>query len=65
LLAGEDGRLLGANLAGPWAAELIYTLALAIHAGATLEDLQAARAVHPTLSEALNWAAFATETVKP
>jgi glutathione reductase (NADPH) len=65
LLAGEDGRLLGAHLAGPQAAELIYTLALAIHAGTTLEDLQAARAVHPTLSEALNWASFATQTVRP
>jgi pyruvate/2-oxoglutarate dehydrogenase complex dihydrolipoamide dehydrogenase (E3) component len=65
LLAGEDGRLLGAHLAGPQAAELIYTFALAIHAGAMLEDLQAARAVHPTLSEALNWASFATQTVRP
>lgn len=65
LLAGEDGRLLGAHLAGPHAAELIYTLGLALRAGATLDDLQTARAVHPTLSEALNWAAFATETVTP
>jgi glutathione reductase (NADPH) len=65
LLAGEDGRLLGAHLAGPQAAELIYTLGLAIRAGATLDDLRTARPVHPTLSEALNWAAFATETVTP
>jgi glutathione reductase (NADPH) len=65
LLAGEDGRLLGAHLAGPQAAELIYTLAVALRAGAMLEDLQGARAVHPTLSEALNWASFATETVTP
>ena len=65
LLAGEDGRLLGAHLAGPQAAELIYTLALALRAGATLDDLQTARAVHPTLSEALNWASFTTETVTP
>ena len=65
LLAGEDGRLLSAHLAGPQAAELIYTLALALRAGATLDDLQTARAVHPTLSEALNWASFTTETVTP
>ena len=65
LLAGEDGRLLGAHLAGPQAAELIYALAVALGAGAMLEDLQGARAVHPTLSEALNWASFATETVTP
>ena len=65
LLAGEDGRLLGAHLAGPQAAELIYTLGLALRAGATLDDLREARPVHPTLSEALNWAAFATETVTP
>ncbi len=65
LLAGEDGRLLGAHVAGPQAAELIYTLGLAIRAGATLDDLQNARPVHPTLSEALSWAAFAVETVTP
>jgi len=65
LLAGEDGRLLGAHLAGPQAGELIYTLGLALRAGATLDDLRTARPVHPTLSEALNWAAFATQTVKP
>jgi len=65
LLAGEDGRLLGAHLAGPQAAELIHTLGLAIRAGATLDDLRAARPVHPTLSETLNWAAFAVETVTP
>ena len=65
LLAGEDGRLLGAHLAGPQAAELIYTLGVAIRAGATLEDVRGARPVHPTLSEALNWAAFAVETVTP
>ena len=65
LLAGEDGRLLGAHLAGPQAAELIYALGLALRAGATLDDLREARPVHPSLSEALNWAAFATQTVTP
>ncbi len=65
LLAGTDGRLLGAHLAGPRAAELIYGLAVALRAGATLTDVQDARAVHPTLSEALNWASFAVETVRP
>jgi glutathione reductase (NADPH) len=65
LLAGEDGRLLGAHLACPQAAELIHTLGLAIRAGATLDDLRDARPVHPTLSEALNWAAFSVETVMP
>ena len=65
LLAGADGRLLGAHLAGPQAAELIYALALALRAGATLDDLQRVRPVHPTLSEALNWAAYATQTVQP
>ena len=65
LLAGEDGRLLGAHLAGPQAAELIFTLGLALRAGATLEDLREARPVHPTLSEALNWAAFSVETITP
>ncbi len=63
LLATADGRLLGAHLAGPHAGDLIYTLAVALRAGATLDDLQAARAIHPTLSEALNWASFAVEVV--
>ncbi len=65
LLAEQDGRLVGAHLAGPHAAELIYGLAVAVRAGATLDDVQATRAVHPTLSEALNWASFAVETVTP
>ncbi len=65
LLAGQDGRLLGAHLAGPHASDLIYTMALAMRAGATLEEVQAARPIHPSLSEALNWAAFSVETVTP
>jgi glutathione reductase (NADPH) len=65
LLAGADGRLLGAHLAGPHAGDLIYTLSVAWRAAASLDDLQASRAVHPTLSEALNWASFAVEVVRP
>jgi pyruvate/2-oxoglutarate dehydrogenase complex dihydrolipoamide dehydrogenase (E3) component len=36
-----------------------------MRAGATLDDLQVTRAVHPTLSEALHFASFAVETVAP
>jgi glutathione reductase (NADPH) len=62
LLADETGRLVGAHLAGPHAAELIYAPAVAIRAGVTLPGLQATRAVHPSFAEALNWASFAVET---
>lgn len=65
LLAHRDGRLVGAHLAGPHAGELIYGLAVAVRAGATLGHLQTTRAVHPTLAEALNWAAFTVETIAP
>jgi pyruvate/2-oxoglutarate dehydrogenase complex dihydrolipoamide dehydrogenase (E3) component len=44
---------------------LIYTLAVAPRMGAVLADLQAARAVHATLSEALSWASFAVQRVVP
>ncbi len=43
-----DGRVLGAHLAGPNAAEVIAEAGLAIEMGATLEDL--ALTVHPTPS---------------
>ncbi len=65
LLADEDGRLAGAHLAGPHASELIYTFAVALRAGARLTDVTTARAVHPTLAEALNWASYSVETVTP
>jgi len=64
LFDGED-RLVGGHLAGPSAGELIYALSIAVQARATVADLQRARAVHPTLAEAISWAASSPETVEP
>jgi glutathione reductase (NADPH) len=65
LLFDGDDRLVGGHLAGPSAGELIYALSIAVQAGATVADLQRARAVHPTLAEAISWAAASPETIEP
>jgi dihydrolipoamide dehydrogenase len=48
-----SGFLLGAQIVGPEASELIAELGLAIEMGATLEDVAATIHTHPTLSEAV------------
>lgn len=50
---GDDGRLLGAQIVGPDAAELIGELGVAVEAGLTLEDIATTVHMHPTLSEAI------------
>ncbi len=57
VFAEDDGRLVGAQVAGPTASDLIYALALAIRCGATRDTLRATVGIHPAYSEALNWAA--------
>ncbi|WP_137286670.1 dihydrolipoyl dehydrogenase [Halorussus salinisoli] len=52
-----SGFLLGAQIVGPEASELIAELGLAIEMGATLEDVAATIHTHPTLSEAVMEAA--------
>ncbi len=54
-----DEKLLGAQLIGPEAGELIHELIAAIYFGAKLSDLQNMIHIHPTLAEAINSAAFA------
>jgi len=54
----ETGFLLGAQVVGPEASELVAEATLAIEMGATLEDLAATVHVHPTLSEAVHEAAM-------
>ena len=51
---GEDGFILGAQIVGPEASELIAELTVAIEMGATLEDVAATVHIHPTLSEAVH-----------
>ena len=55
---GTDGFVLGGQIVGPEASELVAELGLAIEMGATLEDVAATVHVHPTLSEAVHEAAM-------
>lgn len=49
-----NGRLLGAQLAGGGAAEVIGAAAIAVEMGGTLEDLALTIQAHPTFTEALS-----------
>ncbi len=53
----ETGFVLGGQIVGPEASELIAELALAIEMGATLEDVASTIHTHPTLAEAVMEAA--------
>jgi pyruvate/2-oxoglutarate dehydrogenase complex dihydrolipoamide dehydrogenase (E3) component len=59
IVAGKDDRVLGAAIAGAHASELIYPFALAVGTRMTAGQIASLRAVHPSYSEALNWAAGA------
>ncbi|MFB6131199.1 MAG: dihydrolipoyl dehydrogenase [Salinigranum sp.] len=50
---GDEGFLLGAQIVGPEASELIAEVTLAVELGATLEDVSSTIHTHPTLSEAV------------
>ncbi|WP_251329038.1 dihydrolipoyl dehydrogenase [Haloplanus pelagicus] len=52
VVASADGFLLGTQIVGPEASELIAEPTLAIEMGARLEDVAATIHTHPTLSEA-------------
>ncbi|HET8761115.1 MAG TPA: NAD(P)/FAD-dependent oxidoreductase, partial [Nitrospiria bacterium] len=53
------GRVVGAHIIGPHAAELIHEAVVALQAGAGAEDLVRAIHVHPTLAEVVREAAAA------
>jgi len=55
--AAGDGALLGAQIVGPEASELVAELAFAIRQRGTLHDIAETIHVHPTLSEAVMEAA--------
>lgn len=55
--AAEHGFILGGQIVGPHASELIAELALAIELGATLEDVASTIHVHPSISETVHEAA--------
>lgn len=55
VVADEESEfVLGAQIVGPEASELVAELALAIEMGATLEDVASTIHIHPTLSEAVH-----------
>ncbi|WP_232701980.1 dihydrolipoyl dehydrogenase [Halobacterium wangiae] len=54
---GDDEFVLGAQIVGPEASELVAEVTLAIELGATLEDIARTIHTHPTLSEAVMEAA--------
>ena len=58
LFAEDDGKLIGAHIAGSSASDLIYGMALAMKTGATADDMRDTLGIHPAYSESLNWASF-------
>lgn len=55
----SNGKILGAHIIGPEGGELVHELIASIRFGATVSDLQDMMHIHPTLSEAINNAAWA------
>lgn len=55
LASAEDGRVLGAEIAGPEAGELIHVFTTAIALRATVHDLLRAPWYHPTLAEIVTY----------
>jgi dihydrolipoamide dehydrogenase len=53
----ESGKMLGAHIVGSHAADLIHEAAVAMEAGATVEQLARTIHAHPTLAEGLMEAA--------
>jgi dihydrolipoamide dehydrogenase len=47
----EDGLVIGAQIAGPSASDMVSELSLAIEAGMTAEDIAMTIHAHPTLGE--------------
>jgi pyruvate/2-oxoglutarate dehydrogenase complex dihydrolipoamide dehydrogenase (E3) component len=56
VVVDPDARILGAQIAGHDAVELIYGYALAIRMSATAHELADVLPIHPSYSEILNWA---------
>lgn len=59
VIADRDDRLIGAQIIGPHASDLIHELALAIKNQLTVKDITSTIHAHPTLSESLLEAAQA------
>ncbi|MCZ6623813.1 MAG: FAD-dependent oxidoreductase, partial [Deltaproteobacteria bacterium] len=59
VIAGEDGRILGAQMIGKGVTELVAEVGMAQHLGGTVRDMGQTIHAHPTLSEALMEASLA------
>jgi len=57
----DSGKILGAQIIGPQATELIHEIALSIKWGATVEELGNLPYAHPTLSETVMEAALSAQ----
>lgn len=58
LIVDPGGRVVGGQIAAPYASSLIYSIALAVRTGATVEQLMATPGVHPSLAESVFNAAW-------
>jgi len=58
MVCGTDGKVLGVQIAGPHASDMIAEAALAMTMGATATDIARTIHAHPTLPEALREAAL-------
>ncbi len=59
VIAGEDGKILGAQMIGKGVTELVAEVGIAQHLGGTVRDMGQTIHAHPTLSEALMEASLA------
>ena len=53
MVTNENGTLIGAQVAGPGASDLISELTLAVETGMNAEDIALTIHPHPTLGEAI------------
>ncbi len=64
VVADEEGRIVGAEIVGPYAAELIAELTLALELGLSLAELAEVMHAHPTFPEAI-WEAALSALGRP
>ena len=65
VIDSESGQLLGCQIVGPQATELINEVVLALKTGQTVEELAGAVHAHPSFSEAIMAAARAARSGNP
>ncbi len=61
VIAGPDGRIIGAHILAPFASEMISEVTLAVRKGLSLADIGETVHVHPTISEGIMEASLKAE----